>query len=115
MEILLDIPNMEGKYSLDVSQKPAQIWSHKRAGSSGKHIPAIISNGMRQVNIIHKDKKVYVPMCELIYRAYNPHIELKNYILYFKDGNKMNDYIDNLAVKDKYVRDCGGNIILRFE
>ena len=54
-------------------------------------------------------------MCELIYRAYNPHIELKNYILYFKDGNKMNDYIDNLAVKDKYVRDCGGNIILRFE
>ena len=75
----------------------------------------MISQAMRQVNLIVNDKKQYIPMRDLIFKAYNPHLELKNLILFFKDGNRMNDSIDNIGYKDKYLRDCGGNIILRFE
>jgi len=116
MNMFLEIPDYEGKYSIDVTHKPYRVWSHKRVGCSGKFLEIVVMNGARHVNIVNKNKKPeYKALAELVYRAFNPSVNLKFKILYHRDGDAKNDNIENLAIKDRYLRDCGGNIILRFE
>jgi len=113
---MLDIVGYEGKYSIDTSQSPYQIWSHRRPGSQGKYLDIILINRMRSVSLVGNNRRPgYHKIADLVWLAHHPSDDLSKKIMTFKDGDSQNDDIENLVVKDRYQRDVDGNIILSFQ
>jgi hypothetical protein len=113
---MLDIPGYEGKYAIDESQSPYQIWSYRRPGCMGKYLDVILINGKRSVSLVASNRRPgYHQIADLVWKANHPGDVLKNKIMSFRDGDSQNDDIENLVVKDKFKRDENGDIILSFK
>jgi hypothetical protein len=113
---MLDIIGYEGKYSIDDSQSPYQIWSHRRPGCMGKYLDIILINGKRSVSLVASNRRPgYHKISDLVWKAHHPNDDLTKKIMTFRDGDSQNDDIDNLVVKDRFKRDEDGNIILSFQ
>ena len=112
---MIEIPNYDGKYYLDVSFEPYKIYSCRRAGCSGVYISIQKFGRKRFCSLLNKNGiSELKPLSDLSWAAHHPNDNLKELIVKYKDRDVSNDNIDNLTIVPRYIRDHDGMVIVSF-